>query len=125
MDGLPMTHPQFTALAALLVGLAWFLLLRGRNRAPALTLQQIQELRNRGAVVLDVRTPGEFQDGHAQGARNIPLASLKDRLAELDPGTPVLACCASGMRSGSACRILLRAGFKEVHNLGPWTVLKA
>jgi len=119
-----MTHAEFTLLAALMVGAAWFFLLRGRNRQAPLTRQQLQELRARGALVLDVRSPGEFAAGHAKGARNIPLPVLKARLGELDPGKPVLTCCASGMRSASARSILLRAGFKEVHNVGPWTVLK-
>ena len=119
-----MTHTEFTLLAALMVGAAWFFLLRGRNRQAPLTQQQLQELRQRGALVLDVRSPGEFAAGHAKGARNIPLPVLKERLADLDRTRPILTCCASGMRSASARAILVRAGFKEVHNVGPWTVLK-
>lgn len=119
-----MSHTEFTLLAALLIGLAWWLLLRGRNRGPALTAARLQELRRQGAVILDVRTPGEFAQGHARGARNIPLAELQARLGELDRAKPVLACCASGARSGSARAILLKAGFQEVHNVGPWTALQ-
>jgi rhodanese-related sulfurtransferase len=119
-----MSHSEFTLLAALFVGLAWFLLMRRRDRTPPLTLQQLQDLRRRGAVVVDVRTPGEFSQGHAKGARNLPLGSLKERLGELDKRKPVLTCCASGARSASARSILLKAGFQEVHNVGPWTVLK-
>ena len=119
-----MTHAEFTLLAALLVGLAWFLLLRSRSRQPPLTQQQLLELRQRGALVLDVRSPGEFAAGHAKGARNIPLPVLKERLGDLERSKPILTCCASGMRSASARSILLKAGFREVHNVGPWTVLK-
>jgi phage shock protein E len=119
-----MSHTEFTLLAALLVGLAWLFLLRGRNRGAALTQQQLQELRSRGALIVDVRTPGEFSQGHAKGARNIPLGVLKDRLPDLDRAKPILTCCASGARSASARSILLKAGFKEVHNVGAWTVLK-
>jgi len=119
-----MTHSQFTLLAALLVGMAWFFLLRGRRRGTPMTRQQLQELRDRGALVLDVRSPGEFAQGHAKGARNVPLGVLRDRLGELDRAKPILTCCASGMRSASARSILLRAGFQEVHNAGPWTNLK-
>ena len=120
----PITRTEFTLLSALLMGGAWFLMLRSRKRGPALTYQQMRDLRRRGALVLDVRTPGEFSRGHARGAKNIPLAHLKDRLGELDPDQPVLTCCATGARSASARSILQRAGFREVHNLGPWTVLK-
>jgi rhodanese-related sulfurtransferase len=119
-----LSHTEFTLLAALLVGLAWFLLLRNRARTPPLTQQQVHELRRKGALVLDVRTPGEFSQGHAKGARNIPLQVLQGRLGELDRDKPILTCCASGARSGSARALLLKAGFKEVHNVGPWTVLK-
>ena len=105
-----MSHGQFTLLAALLVGLAWFFLLRGRNRPAPLTPRQIQELRRRGAVVLDVRTPAEFAQGHAKGAGNIPLGNLKARLEELDRSVPILTCCASGARSEPARTLLLRRG---------------
>jgi phage shock protein E len=118
------SHGEFTLLAALLVGLAWYLLLRRRNRPAPLTVQQVREIRRRGALILDVRTPGEFGQGHAKGALNIPLAVLPERLGELDRARPVLACCASGARSARARALLLKAGFSEVHDVGPWTVLK-
>jgi len=119
-----LSHTEFTLLAALLVGLGWWLLLRGRNRPAPLTQQQVHELRRKGALILDVRSPGEFAQGHVKGARNIPLGTLRDRLGDLDKDKPILACCASGARSASARSILLKAGFKEVHNVGPWTALK-
>jgi rhodanese-related sulfurtransferase len=118
-----MTQHDFILLAALLAGLAWFLLLRGRQ-GPPLTRQQLKELVEDGAQIVDVRTPAEFAQGHPKGARNIPLAVLKERMGELDPAKPVLTCCASGMRSASARSRLMRAGFKAVHNAGPWTNLK-
>jgi rhodanese-related sulfurtransferase len=118
-----MTHSQFTLLAALLVGMAWFFLLRNRSRGGPMTRQQLQELRDRGALVLDVRSPREFAQGHAKGARNIPLGVLKERLGDLERDKPIRTCCASGMRSASARSILLRAGFRDVHNAGPWTNL--
>lgn len=118
-----MNTSDFTILAAVLVGAAWWFLLRGRARGPVLTRQELQDLRRRGATLLDVRTSGEFSQGHAKGARNIPLGDLKARLGELERGRPILVCCASGVRSGSARSILVKAGFPEVHNVGPWTVL--
>ncbi len=121
---MPLSQSEFTMLAALLVGAAWYFLLRNRNRQAPLTQQQLTELRRAGAQILDVRSPGEFSQGHAKGARNIPLGALREHLDELDRTRPVLTCCASGARSASARSILLKAGFKEVHNVGPWTVLK-
>ena len=74
-----------------------------------------------GAVVIDVRTQQEFASGHAKGALNIPLDSLSARIKELPKDKPILTCCASGMRSGTAKSILQANGFKEVYNAGSWT----
>jgi phage shock protein E len=71
------------------------------------------------AVVIDVRTVGEFQTGHLQGALNIPVAEL-DRadLSFLAKNQPVVVYCRSGNRSGSAEQILLSKGYAKVHNGG-------
>jgi len=100
----------------------WFLFIR--KRGTALTAPELQALRAKGAVILDVRSPAEYAQGHAAGSRNIPLGELSGRLSELRKDKPVLACCASGMRSGQAVGILKRAGFTEVRNAGRWTTLK-
>lgn len=72
-----------------------------------------------GAAVIDVRTPDEFEDGHYEGARNIPVNLLEARLAELGPkDKPVIVYCASGARSALAARILKGAGFRDVTNAG-------
>ena len=119
-----LSNTDFLFLAALLLGLALFLYLRSRTRTTPLTQIQIQDLKRRGAIVLDVRTPGEFSQGHAKGARNLPLDALKEKMGKLDKTKPYLTCCASGSRSASARSILLKAGFQEVHNVGAWTTLK-
>ncbi len=72
-----------------------------------------------GAVILDVRTKGEFAGGHVKGSINIPLDQLPNRIQKLDQNKPIVTCCASGMRSGSAKRILKAKGF-EVYNGGGW-----
>lgn len=72
-----------------------------------------------GALLLDVRTPGEFSAGHLPDARNVPVAELGRRLDEL--GTrdrPIVVYCRSGARSAVAKSVLLRAGFEKVANLG-------
>jgi phage shock protein E len=71
-----------------------------------------------GALLLDVRTPGEFADGHVQGALNIPVQELEARVAELDASRPVVVYCRSGNRSGTAAGMLRARGF-EVTDLGP------
>lgn len=84
-----------------------------------------KELVKNGAVVIDVRTPAEFNSGHIKGSLNIPVQSLQKNTGKLQKDKPVITCCASGMRSASAKGILKSAGFSEVYNGGPWTSLNA
>jgi len=78
-----------------------------------------------GAVILDVRSKREYAGGHIEGAVNIPVDVLKGRLAQLgDKSTPVITCCASGVRSASAKRILTENGYTEVYNGGSWASLQ-
>ena len=78
-----------------------------------------------GAVILDVRTRGEYQGGHVKGSVNMPLNELPTSAARLNKSTPVITCCASGMRSATAKNLLLEMGFSEVHNGGGWTSLNS
>lgn len=77
-----------------------------------------------GAIIVDVRTPGEYAGGHIKGSKNIPLQSIQQNLSKIPKDKVIITCCASGMRSGSAKSILLSNGFKEVHNGGGWMSLK-
>jgi rhodanese-related sulfurtransferase len=81
-------------------------------------------LMEQGAIILDVRTKGEYQGGHVKGSINIQLNALSNQLSKLKKETPVITCCASGMRSASAKSILKSNGFTEVHNGGSWMKLK-
>lgn len=63
------------------------------------------------AVLLDVRTVGEYQRGHLDDFRNIPLDNLREHLEELDNSKPIYVCCQTGLRSYLACRILAQHGF--------------
>ena len=77
-----------------------------------------RELVKNGARLVDVRTQGEFSQGHLDGAVNIPVQELRSRLAEVGPkDVPVVVYCASGARSASARSILQKAGF-VAHDLG-------
>ena len=64
------------------------------------------------AVLIDVRTPSEFETGHIPGAVNVPLASLRGRLAQLDRAKSFYIYCKVGLRSYLAYRILVQNGFK-------------
>ena len=73
-----------------------------------------------GALLLDVRSPGEFAERHIDGAVNIPVDSLNQRIAEVGPkDRDVVVYCRSGNRSASAKRMLVAAGYAKVHDLGP------
>jgi rhodanese-related sulfurtransferase len=84
----------------------------------------LKEMVKNGAQIIDVRTPAEFQGGHIKGAVNIPLQVLDKNLGKIRKDRPVITCCASGMRSGSAKSILKSKGY-EVHNGGGWTSLQS
>jgi len=76
-------------------------------------------LLNQGAVLLDLRTQGEFDAGHILDARHVPqdqLASSGETLKKYKDKV-VIACCESGMRSGAAARVLQAQGFTKVVNL--------
>lgn len=67
--------------------------------------------------MVDVRENDEWQAGHIPGSVHIPLSHLTARVAELDPGTTVVAICHSGVRSLYAAEILRRAGFRDARSL--------
>jgi phage shock protein E len=84
------------------------------------------QLIKQGAIVLDVRTKGEYSGGNIKGSLNIPLDVLGSQLSKLkDKNKPVITCCASGMRSASAKRILQSNGFTQVYNGGGWYGLQS
>ncbi|MDO8755786.1 MAG: rhodanese-like domain-containing protein [Anaerolineales bacterium] len=84
-------------------------------------LAMLPELRKNGAMLVDVRSAGEFASGNAPGTINIPLQELERRLGEIPKSSPVVLCCASGTRSGMAKLILMRKGYRNVHNIGAWS----
>jgi len=94
--------------------LVFFLSSRLGKVAPA----EAKRLVSEGALLLDVRSPGEFAGGHLEGALNVPVGDIGGRAADLaKKGKPIVVYCASGMRSGSAARTLKQAG-AQVFDLG-------
>jgi rhodanese-related sulfurtransferase len=78
-------------------------------------------LLNNGAVIIDVRTPGEYKSGAIPGSENIPLQSLGGRMKQIKSlDVPVICVCASGMRSGTA-KAQLKAAGVDAYNGGAWT----
>ncbi len=81
-----------------------------------------RELENRIAndsrlVILDVREPWEFRNGHLPNAKLIPLGQLQTRYTELDPEMPTAVICQSGARSQTAAALLAQKGFKQLFNV--------
>ena len=79
-----------------------------------------------GALILDVRSKGEYASGHIKGSINIPVDQLSGNFGKLkDKNKTIITCCASGMRSASAKRILSSNGYSSVHNGGSWMGLNS
>ena len=75
-----------------------------------------------GALVIDVRTAGEFNSGHLTNAINIPLDEIETALPKQlkDKSQVLLLHCASGMRSGLAQKKLVNLGYTNAFNLGSY-----
>lgn len=84
------------------------------------TANEIKEYLEKGAVVLDVRTKMEWDEGHSEGAKHIVLATVPLNLEEIKSwNKPVIAVCKSGGRSHQATQFLSNQGL-DVINGGPW-----
>lgn len=87
--------------------------------------ESIQEFVTKGAIIIDVRSPGEFSGGHIKGSKNIPLNEINAKINEIKKlNKPVIACCASGMRSSQATSILKQNGIDAI-NGGGWQSLQS
>lgn len=72
-----------------------------------------------GALLVDVRSRGEFAERPVPGAVNVPIDELQRRARELGPpDRPVVVYCHTGARAAAAKLMLERAGFRRVHNVG-------
>ncbi len=100
----------------------FFRRLFGSNNS--ITAPKAKELLRNGAVLVDVRTPGEYASGHARQSRNIPLDQLPQQLDSLKRiGKPIVFVCASGARSQHATDPARQAGI-EAYNAGSWSSLR-
>ena len=82
--------------------------------------QGVQEFKNAaGAVLLDVRSPQEYREGHIPGSQNVPLQQL-DKVEEVteNKDTVLYVYCRSGARSRQAVSLLKHMGYTNVHNIG-------
>ncbi|MFK7926851.1 MAG: rhodanese-like domain-containing protein [Myxococcota bacterium] len=80
----------------------------------------------RGALLLDVRSPSEFADGHVEGARNVPVDAVQSAIDSLGEKTqPIVVYCRSGARSAQAARLLMAAGYSDVVNGGSVSAVRS
>lgn len=92
----------------------------GAEVAPA----EARARQQQGALLVDVREPREWAEGHAPGARHIPLGSLAEQLVTLPTTKEILFVCRSGARSGVATRMARGSGLDAKNVAGgmsAWT----
>lgn len=90
-----------------------------RRGAKVSPLQATQLINQSKALIVDVRTPDQFNAGHLPDARNIPLKELPNRMSELDKfkSRPVIVVCQTGVTSAKAATLLKNAGFASTVSL--------
>lgn len=110
--------------AGIVVLIAGVLVLSGCSSKPgAITNMNVKDFaaktQEAGVVLVDVRTPGEFSQGHIQGATNIDVeaSTFDSEIAKLDKTKTYAVYCHSGNRSGIATQAMAKAGFKHLFNL--------
>lgn len=88
------------------------------QKLPQMSAEDLQEiLKNNGSLVLDVRTPSEWQSHHIEGAHHVPLAALARQVPDLPNDRPIAVICGSGYRSSIASSLLKANGYKEIANV--------
>jgi len=75
------------------------------------------QVQTAGALVVDVRTEGEFAGGHIPGAVNVPVEKVQEVASTWNKDQPIAVYCATGARSASAASYLAGQGFRKVYNL--------
>ena len=107
----------------IIASLAFVLLLTGCSSSPSATDLSVSEFTGKvaeqGVVTLDVRTPGEFNEGHIEGSQLIDFQSgnFENEIAALDKSKTYAVYCRSGNRSGQAVKVMREAGFNNLYNL--------
>ncbi|NDO72870.1 MULTISPECIES: rhodanese-like domain-containing protein [Shewanella] len=117
------TQRHFLWLTTLLFAVLLSLSVRAEQMVPEVALTKVAQ----GAMLVDVRTPEEYAEGHLPEAVNIPFEQIAEAFAKqgIAKDTPVVVYCRSGRRSGIAKESLEKAGYQEVYNGGGYDSLKA
>ena len=90
------------------------------------TPKLLKEIKEGKAILVDVRTPEEYNAGHLQYSKNIDYKNedFKNQIVKLDKTKPVYLYCRSGNRSGKSADILKKSGYTTVYNIGGFDYLK-
>lgn len=108
----------------------WFLIVFGvavlyfvYRRTGLLPLKEAKEFQKKGALIIDVRTAGEYDSGHLSQAINLPLDQIETQIAAhvRDRNKIVLLHCQSGARSARAAKRLEALGYKNAFNIGSYS----
>lgn len=87
-------------------------------------VEAVKEALQEGAIIVDVRSHGEFAGGHAKGSLNIPAQQIRKDVKSLaKKNKTVVLCCRSGARASQAQQVLEASGIKAI-NAGPWQTVK-
>jgi len=86
------------------------------GRTHVITWNEVEQMNKEEYILLDVRSEEEYKNGHIEGALNIPVDSLRERLGELDYDKPIIEYCQVGLRGYVADRILSQHGY-QVKNI--------
>lgn len=76
-----------------------------------------EDIKKNEYILIDVRSRGEYLEGHLNGAINIPLSDIKKEISNINMNKKVLLYCQSGIRSKKALRILENLGYHEIYSL--------
>jgi rhodanese-related sulfurtransferase len=115
-------RPILWILLTLALAAAAYLLFGGASSARAAVLsnvsvQDLHRAAQQGALVLDVREPFEFAEGHVAGSVLVPLGTIAARVGDFPKDAPVYVFCRSGNRSLQAAQVLVDAGYTDVRNV--------
>ena len=93
------------------------------KKAGQVSAGKMPALLSANAVIVDVRSEGEYNEGHLEGVVNIPMDRFKQDIGNvaIDKEAPLLLHCATGGRSAFACRMAKGLGYTSAHNLGSYS----
>ena len=109
-------HAVWLAVGALAIAAILALSMPASPVKATIGSDELAKLQASGAMVVDVRTPPEFEAGHIPSAVNVPVDQLPQGAATWDHDKPVVVYCATGARSADAAALLAGEGFKKVYD---------